>query len=817
MTNNILEELEIPHPPYRMSRPVVRLAAMEESSHKEDMEEARQSEEQWRIREEASWKEFGEQPSTPEQIDRSVESKAEDAKHRVDATPSPDVAAKETAKNEIEEARIAYERGLKAKAAEFSGEKKTLGSIEEEYESAEAALKRAEAEKKPQEVRRLTKLTQQYSDALEEKEAREEPEKDRLNDIRKKAFQKLYEIERRLGMDSPEAKSAQAIAVEAQNKWFQFGEKNEPEHPTGSRVGDVVTEGKVSARVLEVNAEGRPPRMETIEEPKPELVEVPRGKIEKGPDFSVAQSFDQLRELLITAGEVIGTTGKPYKADELIGNITDIRDTFRKEKGNLLAVQEMLQYITPAGGLREKVRNLLEQEAASLSVSPEVVAPSPDESLNILRQERGPSEVPGKKEVGSERVNVPLSPEIQVAREAAEAKISELKEPQPPAPEPVERPAQKEKEAPEQKPLHEYISPFDYVRGALDWAVEKSGTKPWLDTLAPRLESVFHRQMAEVRMMQQVRTQGLLNRANNKLSNWEATAQDAGWPMKLFYANRVRAWQKHANTCESRVDKYESVRHRWQEKHNDLQRQVSERYERELEPYRELATVLKSKEAAAMDVRKNLSALRQDALKKLAVAKADAGKRSSMFMSSRARRAIKEIEQEVKSLERLEAQADKSVAKARAPLARAQAGIDTWELKQKTIAQRMKFPEAAGLTRPKRTTVEAPPQAGIATTAGPEQSTVTEGPNREQRMAEEWQPADFVKRWNAYNVELVIEKPDEFVAFVASEQARLHQDGIPTRQQLLDLTQKYQQLRLSPNTMKKFKASRDLFAAKVNK
>lgn len=748
MTNNLLEELDIPRPPYRMARPVASLASADEPpAHRADItsEEALKKEFESALPTEPKPEEKSviepsiEQPATPEQIDQSVDSKAEDAKQRVDATPSPDVAAKEAAKNEIEEARTAFQASIKRKAADFPGKEKKLGALEEEFESAKAALHRAEAVNKPQEVQRLTKLTQQYSDALERK-------------------------------------AAEAV------------------RPAGPGVGDIVTEGKIRARVLEVNAEGRPTRLETIEEKKPE----PAPAMSKEEPIPIMRVTPEQQEAMRVAGE----RGVRAEKEE-------------KEKAETeMAVPEVEN---------TDERQLQEERARKEDIA---FKSAVTKSQTAAMKENEAREA-GAKEVGSERVNMPPSPEILATREAAEAKNNEPKELQSPAPESVERPkvgpenplehaAQKEEEV-ERKPLREYISPFDYVRGALDWAVEKSGTKPWLDTLAPRLESVFHRQMAEVRMMQQVRAQGLLNRANNKLGNWDAAGQSAGWPMKLFYANRVRAWQKHANKCEARVDKYESVRHRWQEKHNDLQKQVSGRYERELEPYRELATALKSKEAAAMDVRKNLSSLRQDAVKKLAATKADAGKRSTIFMSSRARHAIKEIEQEVKSLERLEAQADKSVAKARAPLARAQAGIDKWELKQKTVAQRMKFPEAAGLTRPKRTTVEAPPQAGIATTAGPEQRPTAEGPVMEQRMAEEWQPADFVKRWNAYTVDLAIEKTEEFAAFVAAERAKHNQQGTPTRQQLLDLTQQYQQQRLSPNAMKKFKASRDLFATKVNK
>ncbi len=806
MINTILEELDIPRPPYRMARPVARLAVAEKPW---DDEVLRKQEQERRIQEEESWKKFGEQSATPEQVDASVDKGADAAKERIGAAPSPNGPAAEA---QVDAVQKEYHAQTLRTSGQVVGEALSeilAGQTEPTPIPANPVQERADLEAVMQEreaarihdakrygessylaeghhgaLEHLARQLDEISPAAENRVSSSTLEEKApldvsvLSETARQNYEKAKSAGKSVAPTEKFIREQMVFRAEHARKAEEELAKKEVKE-RGSKVGDIVTEGKVSARVLEVNAEGRPTAPEAEEEPVPIMQVTPEQQ---------------------AAFRVAGEQGIQVEKEA-------------KEK-------------------REREASAPEARAT---------APSPDESLDILRQAQGsakesaataeipkiPAETLSTKEIESERVNMPPSPEIGAVRAAAEAKNAEPKETRPPAPKPVERPrvgaenplehaAQKEEEA-EHKPLREHIGSFDYVRGAFDWAVEKSGTRPWLDTLAPRLESVFHRQMAELRMMQQVRAQGLLNRANNKLSNWEATAQDAGWPMKLFYANRVRAWQKHANKCEARVDKYESVRHRWQEKHNDLQRQVSERYERELWPYRELTAALKSKEAAALDVQKNLSELRRDALKKLSIAKADAGKRSTLFMSSRARRAIKEIEQEVKSLERLEAQANKSVAKARAPLARAQAGIDKWALKQKTVAQRMKFPEAAGLTRPKRVSVEMPSQEGIATTVGPESVAEPEGATLEQRMAEEWQPADFVKRWNAYNVELAIEKPDEFTAFVASERARLHQEGIPTRQQLLNLTQQYQQLRLSPNAMKKFKASRDLFAAKVNK
>jgi chromosome segregation ATPase len=182
--------------------------------------------------------------------------------------------------------------------------------------------------------------------------------------------------------------------------------------------------------------------------------------------------------------------------------------------------------------------------------------------------------------------------------------------------------------------------------------------------------------------------------------------------MRLFYANRVRKWQARVNKAEARVNKYDASRQKWQERHNDLQRQVSERYDRELEPYIEQMNDLKTLETSAMQARKDLEAKRSGAVKKLVQLRAQAT-RKHWWQSTRASIEVKKAEKAIKDIEALIAKADKEVARIRAPLAKAKASADKWELKKKTVAQLMEFPQAAGLGRRTIKRIPTPEQKGV--------------------------------------------------------------------------------------------------------
>lgn len=117
-------------------------------------------------------------------------------------------------------------------------------------------------------------------------------------------------------------------------------------------------------------------------------IEVPVSKVEKGPDFSLAQTFEELRAMLIDAGKIVGRAGTTYEANDLIGNITDIRDTVRASGGNLGELPKSLDAITTSGGLRAKVGELLLKEIVELQATSQKAShePSADESLAVLRE-----------------------------------------------------------------------------------------------------------------------------------------------------------------------------------------------------------------------------------------------------------------------------------------------------------------------------------------------------------------------------------------------------------------------------------------------
>lgn len=404
--NNILDELEVPQPPYRMARPVACLAAVETSSpiagadtapmleqikpaekpEISDEERARQLAEQRLAEQDKEWETF----VSPEQVDAKVDQAAVATEQRIDATPA-DKQLKDEAKENVEKARDEYHQSSREGRTpdqameEFKGEGKKLGSVEDESESAEAALRRAEKSGNQKEIERLTKLTQSYSDAIEKKntseplptpeqtaEGRYEAALKKVNTFRvdgklseatlkDKAFleaeRELIAARKALNPEQPKTEATPPAAEPTPEPAWKHGPIG-PKQPID--FDDAAREGQ------SVPGAGRDKRIADLTQENEALKQ--QVEMLRRPNFRTADSFDALDKMLRTAKTVHGSQ-KTFSANELLGAITDIRDIAHKIGAHTPAIEHALNDLPRTNGLRERVKELLYKEAVATEPS----------------------------------------------------------------------------------------------------------------------------------------------------------------------------------------------------------------------------------------------------------------------------------------------------------------------------------------------------------------------------------------------------------------------------------------------------------------
>lgn len=701
MAINLLEELDIPRPPYRMARPSVRLA-MAENEKKPEFSTMADAFKVAGIEKpsDAEIKRSLEKPVTPEQIDQSVDSKADEAKKSIDDAPSPDAPAA----------------------------KEKIDAVKREF----------------------------YSNIVEGKEEQPTPlDVSVLSETARQNYEKAKAADKSVATTEQFIRDQMAFRAEQARKATDEVEKGKQQAPEPVETGYEAELARLKAKQAELRAAGQLEEAAKYdagiakyeqwkrEQATPPSVEVPVAAKEKGPDFSTAHSFDELREMLIAAGEVVGSMGTRYDANRLIGDITDIRDVLHKEGGKLSAVQTMLSFITATGGLREKVRTLLEQEAREKDFD----------------------------------IELPKSTPEPAAPEAAEPEGREPTEPQPPVPEPTPERPQVEPERPK-----EYAS--GVIRSATEWVLEKSVKNAWFSTLWPRLKSVYHRQFAERRAWHQEKAQGSLERARQYQREAIANANDSSWPLKKFYAWRERRWGRAVAKREALVEKYDRYRTRRMRRHNELQGQVFGRYERELAPYRGKVEALRRERKAVITVIETLSDTHANALKLLAAAEA---KRSGLF-GRRGKAAADRIRRDASEIEQRILKARKNLDKVDAPLAKANAKIAIYEGRQNRVAENMKFSEMEGIKPVQRTRPGKLPER--ISSFSPTSESAPASPEAADRASEEWGVGEFVKAWNDNGL-VRIADPSDFEKFVATQRAKAKETGAVKLGRMLQIVDEY--------------------------
>jgi hypothetical protein len=463
---NFLDELEVPQPPYRMAR----LAVAEEppaltpaeAQHLADPIKPKESDEDYARRtgepklakEDEKWSQFSaelERENTPEQVDVRVDQAAIEAEQHIDANPSLDVAAKTEAKGQVEKVRTEYHEEVASRegrtpdqvVAEFNGKGKKLGSIEDEYESTEAALRRAEESGNQKEIERLTGLAKQYSDAIEKKNttpSAADVEREKLQAIRDAATKAVTEpatepARRTLGSIEEEYESAKAALENAKksgesNKEIQKLAGRAQEYADAIKKKEVgnetinqkpkstleLTDDEKSLRSIRnrqaaLRAQGKNDEADSWElrakeleggirtNPEPQLP-----KIEKQPSAKedLSKERDAALEVFVQAAKnaandpagfekakaeftranqswVESLKPKPdYRGasfedlnrelpNEIVGIITDIRDIAHKVGAHTPAIEFSLHDLPEMGGLRQRVKELLDQETVNRS------------------------------------------------------------------------------------------------------------------------------------------------------------------------------------------------------------------------------------------------------------------------------------------------------------------------------------------------------------------------------------------------------------------------------------------------------------------
>lgn len=198
-----------------------------------------------------------EQAGSPEAIDAVVESAATAAQQQIDAQTSPKApeakAAVDAVTNNYKQ-KVSSRRTAKSKAPAEPA--KVLESIEDEYDSTESALRAAEAAGNQPEIQRLTRLTHAYDKSVQKKNGFTEP----VPAVSEPAPEPIPE-------QAPEPTPTPVAPEVVPPVVVEEGPVLLKEQ--GMKVGQIVTTGKTRARVLEINEVGRATRLQTLEEAAP--------------------------------------------------------------------------------------------------------------------------------------------------------------------------------------------------------------------------------------------------------------------------------------------------------------------------------------------------------------------------------------------------------------------------------------------------------------------------------------------------------------------------------------------------------------------
>lgn len=267
MDSRLLEQLAVPTPPYRARTPKAVLAMTEdavptpaeapvEQPSQQELDEQRAAEHAAALQAERDkeWEQFMQEPEqTVEEATESITVAASVAKGKITSAPpipeaTPDISAKDDANKteaiaKVERVAVAGRQNITTARDKF-----------------------------------IKTGTEVASDALREiRQGRRQPyrakpnlpaEREAFSGEQEKANSVLNRLEAAGRGATPEAQYERdrIDVLQAQLEEITPRKKAEPRRP---EVGDIITEGKTSARILEVDATGRPTRLERIEDEQP--------------------------------------------------------------------------------------------------------------------------------------------------------------------------------------------------------------------------------------------------------------------------------------------------------------------------------------------------------------------------------------------------------------------------------------------------------------------------------------------------------------------------------------------------------------------
>ncbi|MCC6934638.1 MAG: hypothetical protein IT406_03075 [Candidatus Yanofskybacteria bacterium] len=201
----------------------------------------------------------------------------------------------------------------------------------------------------------------------------------------------------------------------------------------------------------------------------------------------------------------------------------------------------------------------------------------------------------------------------------------------------------------------------------------------------------------------QGRAGGALEDAEDRIGEYRKKMQSSGPLKRLWYGNRIAAWEKHAAELEGRIEKWNAIREKHVGWHGEFMKEVARRYDREIAPYRGRMEGLKERMDVQSRILETLLEKRREALALIAKTESEE-KTQRITLSAAAKRAIKQLQGHMKELDERIQRAEMVLDGCQKLFAEASQIVHAGESRKAAFLNDTKFPEFEGLRMPKRLT-----------------------------------------------------------------------------------------------------------------
>ena len=404
-----------------------------------------------------------------------------------------------------------------------------------------------------------------------------------------------------------------------------------------------------------------------------------------------------------------------------------------------------------------------------------------EDARAFIRSNRGGPSSPAENVPASKTEAAPAAGAVRAEQEKRGAEMA------------AEAEERAKREGEEKIPAQEHMTVRNYLSEAAQFIFKKSGAP--METLSNRMDARAARWEATFAAFFQDRAGAKLTAAEQKIALYQQKMAKAGILGRAWYSSRIKSWQSRAAGLEAKVEKWNMERERKVEVHNAFKREVVHAYDREMAPFKEIVRDFSVRLETHSKIRDTLARHREDAVRKLTVAEAE-GKKGRWFMAPEARAQVNRIKAQIKEMDERIGRADKTITEYGKRLSGANANIRKWELKKDAVAHSMRFPEFDTLRKPKHSAAVEIPAARTPewAAAQPRQSAPPEAPAPSQAekdpSAATWDVTKFAESWNGMGLERIVDRK-AFSDYITHERTRLRQAGPPTAGQLLDLAEPY--------------------------